>query len=61
MVTCEDIGRLVWANDSIGELVRITSIPAGEGRRYETAVVSFDDGRSEQVFPIAKVLSMREG
>lgn len=55
MITHDDVGRLVWANQHPGQLVRVTSIPDGRGGYHDSAVVLFDNG-NEQVFPAEKVV-----
>jgi len=55
MITYDDVGRPVWANDAPGQLVRLTLIPDDKGGHYESAVVLFDGG-NEQVFPAHKVV-----
>lgn len=55
MITHDDVGRTVWANDSRGQLVRVTSIPNGTDKPYLSAVVRFPSG-SEQAFPAHRVV-----
>ena len=59
MITTKHIGRLVWANDNLGRLERVTKLPDGR----EIAVVSFNNDRvrSEQVFPADKVIPYQGG
>lgn len=59
MITHDDVGRTVWANDSLGQLVRVTTMPDGKGGRYDTAVVLFEGG-SVQTFPAHKVVPANE-